>query len=90
MTHARDADPGLDLRQLNREDPSEAERLTTYAQSLIRRGADLHAVHAETYIRLGTLHQWLSRIRRDALTRSARSSLTTPCVGVHRGTPRVR
>ncbi|QSQ17212.1 hypothetical protein [Myxococcus landrumensis] len=84
-------DPGLDMRQLIRDDPLEAERLTRYAQSLIRRGADLHAVHAETYIRLGTLYQWHSRIRREALTRrTASSQPSTPCGGARHARLRAR
>ncbi|NTX59537.1 hypothetical protein HUA74_02570 [Myxococcus sp. CA051A] len=72
-------DPGVDLRLLAREDPDEAARLRRRAQEYIRRGADVLAVHAETYVRLSTLYQWASRQRRQAVTSTARKSQSTAC-----------
>ncbi|WP_181790783.1 hypothetical protein [Myxococcus llanfairpwllgwyngyllgogerychwyrndrobwllllantysiliogogogochensis] len=72
-------DPGVDLRQLARDDPDEAARIRRLAQALLRRGADAHAVHAETYVRLSTLYQWASRQRRQAVTSTARKSQSTAC-----------
>lgn len=83
-----ETDPGVDLRLLAREDPDEAARLRRRAQEYIRRGADVLAVHAETYVRLSTLYQWASRMRRQAVTSTGRSPLSTPCGADRRGESR--
>lgn len=70
-TKSRGDDSGLDLHQLADEFPWDAERVTTLAKGLLKRGADVEVVHAETYIRRSTLFQWASRMRRREARKDA-------------------
>lgn len=59
----RRAEEGVPLRGPGSEDAREARRLAAFARALLRRGAEPAAVHAETGIRMNTLHMMRSRLR---------------------------
>ncbi len=60
----RKAEDGVPLRGRGCEDAREARRLAALARALLRRGATVDAVHAETGVRRNTLHMMRSRLRR--------------------------
>lgn len=61
----KSSEDGVDLRALNRDNPREARRLRLLAEGLLKRGAEAAEVHAETGIRMNTLHQMRTRIREE-------------------------
>ncbi|UAW08032.1 hypothetical protein [Myxococcus phage Mx4 ts27htf-1hrm-1] len=60
----RRSEDGVRLRGPGGVDYREAHRLAEYARGLLRRGAEPVQVAQETGIRLNTLHQMLTRLRR--------------------------
>ena len=61
----RKAEEGVPLRGPGRGDWREARRLAARARALLRHGATVDTVHAETGIRRNTLHMMLTRQRRQ-------------------------
>jgi hypothetical protein len=53
----------IDLWQLREDDPHEWRRVSGLAKRMLARGLSAAQVHAETGIRLNTLHQKASRLR---------------------------
>lgn len=60
----RGAEEGVCLRGAGGLDWREARRLADRARELLRKGIAPTVVHEETGIRLNTLHQMLTRLRR--------------------------